>query len=547
MSETPSSYAGRWVARVRGQIVAQGGTPEQARRASQSSRHKEPPEIIFMPPTTPLKFSALLDKVRDALPDVELYLVGGAVRDALLNRVSLDLDFALPSDGIRTSRRLADALGAGIFPLDDERDTGRVIVTHADGSREKLDFATYRGDSLDADLRARDFTVNAMAVDLKDMSLLDPLEGAADLRAKKIRACSDTSLSDDPIRILRGIRLAASLDFEIEPSTRKMMKSAAKLLPKISPERLRDEIFRICAGPRQSDSFRALELLGVLPHILPELSALKGVEQPTPHVHEVWEHTLQVLSALERILRILEGDESLILADPFAGPLVARLGMYREKFAAHFSQSLNEDREARPLLFLSALYHDIAKPQSATKDETGRIRFWGHDEEGTKVAAHRLRELHLSNDEVARVETVIRNHMRLHYHSDQKIKKGLDPSRRAIYRFFRDSGKAGVDLTLLALADLRGTYGEKLTQETWSAALDVAQIFLENYFERPEESIAPPRLLDGNDLMRELGIAPGPRLGELLEAIREAQADGEVRTREEAIALARKLIEMIQK
>ena len=547
MPETPSSYAGRWVARVRGQIVAQGGTPEQARRASQSSRHKEPPELIFMPPTTPLKFSALLDKVRDALPDVELYLVGGAVRDALLNRVSLDLDFALPSDGIRTARRLADALGAGIFPLDDERDTGRVIVTHPDGSREKLDFATYRGADLEEDLRNRDFTINALAIDLKDMSLLDPLEGAADLRAKKIRACSDTSLSDDPIRILRGIRLAASLSFEIEPSTRKKMKSAAKGLSKISPERLRDELFRICAGPRQSDSFRALELLGVLPHILPELSALKGVEQPTPHVHEVWEHTLQVLSALEWILRIVEGDESLILADPFAGPLVERLGMYREKFAEHFGQSLNEDRATRPLLFLAALYHDIAKPQSATKDESGRIRFWGHDEEGAKVAAHRLRELHLSNDEIARVETVIRNHMRLHFHTDQKLKKGLAPSRRAIYRFFRDSGKAGVDLTLLALADLRGTYGEKLTQEIWSAALDVTRVFLENYFERPEESVAPPRLLDGNDLMRELNLAPGPRLGELLEAIREAQADGEVGTREEAIALARKLMEGIQK
>ena len=157
------TYAGRWVARVRGQIIAQGGTPDQARRAAQSSRHKETPEIIFMPPTTPFSFSPLLDKVRDALPDVELYLVGGAVRDAMLGRLSLDLDLAAPSQGIKLARRVADALGADIFPLDNERDTGRVIVTLPDGSREKLDFATYRGADLEEDLRNRDFTVNAMA------------------------------------------------------------------------------------------------------------------------------------------------------------------------------------------------------------------------------------------------------------------------------------------------------------------------------------------------------------------------------------------------
>ncbi len=215
-----SSYAGRWIAKVRGQIVAQGGTPEQAQRAAAASRPKETPEIVYMPPHSPFTFSPLLDKVRAALPDVELYLVGGATRDAMLGRVSLDLDLVAPSDGIKLARRVANSLGADVFPLDDERDTGRVIVTHPDGSREKLDFASYRGDSLEDDLRNRDFTVNALAVDLRTMSLLDPLSGAADLRAKKLRACSDASMRDDPIRVLRGIRQAAAFGFQIEPETR---------------------------------------------------------------------------------------------------------------------------------------------------------------------------------------------------------------------------------------------------------------------------------------------------------------------------------------
>ncbi|HLE90151.1 MAG TPA: DUF5678 domain-containing protein, partial [Anaerolineales bacterium] len=214
--QTPASpYAGRWVARVRGKIIAQGGTPEQALRAAQKSRHKEKPEIIFMP--VPFSISPLVDKVRTILPDQEIYLVGGAVRDMLLNRLSPDLDFALPSNGVSLARRVANALDANFMVLDDERDTGRVIVTESDGTRTFLDFATYRGGStLEADLRARDFTINAIAFDLRTQTLIDPLNGASDLRAKSIRACSPTSLMDDPVRILRGVRQAAAFEFKIE-------------------------------------------------------------------------------------------------------------------------------------------------------------------------------------------------------------------------------------------------------------------------------------------------------------------------------------------
>ena len=538
------NYAGRWIARVRGQIVAQGGTPEQARHAAQASRPKESPEIVYMPPTTPFTFSPLLDKVRAALPDVEIYLVGGAVRDAMLGRLSLDLDLVAASDGIKLARRVANALGADVFPLDEERDTGRVIVTEPNGSREKIDIATYRGDSLDEDLHNRDFTVNAMAVDLRTMSLLDPLSGAADLRAKKLRACKDSSLSDDPIRVLRGIRLAAALEFQIEPSTRKMMKSAAPLLGQISSERVRDELFRILEGSQASASVRALEMLGVLHHVLPELEATKGVAQPEPHVHDVWEHTLQVLSALDEILAALApGYQAEQTGDLFTGLLVLRLGRYREQYAEHFSKLLNTDRSVRGLLFFTALYHDVAKPHCITKDENGRIRFWGHDEKGAEMAAERARALSLSNDEIEHMTAIIKNHMRIHFHTSRKDGEGKDPSRRAIYRFFKDSGEAGLDLILLALADLRATHGNNLKQETWTAALDVCRIFLENYWERPEEVVSPPKLIDGNEVMRELNLAPGPRVGDVLEAIREGQATGKVSTREDALEFARKWLE----
>jgi putative nucleotidyltransferase with HDIG domain len=540
-----SPYAGRWVARVRGKIIAQGGTPEQALHAAQISRHKERPEIIYMP--VPFSYSPLIDKVRDVLPDQEMYLVGGAVRDILLNRLSRDLDFALPSNGIPLARRVANALNADFMALDNERDTGRVIVTEADGTRTFLDFATYRGNNLDEDLRARDFTINAIAYDLHAQTLIDPLNGASDLRARIIRACSPTSLSDDPVRILRAVRQAAAFEFRIELETRKAMKQAAKLLPRVSPERQRDELFKMLEGSKPDASMRALEILGVFPYLLPELSAMKGVEQSAPHIHDVWEHTLSVLGYLEGILTSLApGYNADNTNDLFTGLLTLRIGRFREQFAKHFAASLNTDRSVRAALFFAALYHDIQKPATKSLDETGRIRFFDHDVKGAEVVEERARAFNLSNDEVERIRLIVQHHMRFHFFTSRLESDKQEPSRKAIYRFFRDVGKAGVDLVLLGLADLRGIQGPALSQETWTTALDIARILLENYWEKPHETVTPPRLLDGNELMSELGLEPGRIVGQLLEAIREGQATGKVVDREQALDMAREHLKNLE-
>jgi len=534
-----SPYAGRWVARLQGKVIAQGNTPEEARRAAQTHRHKEAPEIVFMP--SPLSFSPYLASVQAVLaPDQEIYLVGGAVRDAILGRASRDLDFAVPADGIKLARQIANKLKGAFYPLDEKRDTGRVVLIQEDGTRTVMDFATYRGINIEADLYDRDFTINAIAYNLQTGEIFDPLHGGMDVRAKRIRACTLESLENDPVRVLRAVRLAAGLEFQIELETRQNMRQAAGLLGSVSPERLRDELFRILEGPQPGTAIRALEMLGVLPHILPELPALKGVEQPTPHVYDVWAHTLSMMNSLEETLSALAlGYNPESTGDLFTGLLVMRLGRYREQFAAHFANSLNADRSMRALLFFAALYHDVAKPACKTVDDDGRIRFWGHDEQGEEMAVIRANALHLSNDETQRLQLIIRHHMRIHFHSNRMEAEHKTPSRKAIYRFFRDAGDAGVDLVLLALADTRATHGHTLTQETWSATLDICRIFLENYWEKPAETVAPPRLLDGNEVMAELNLNSGPLVGDVLEAIREAQATGRVSTREEALNFAR--------
>lgn len=536
-----SPYAGRWVARLHGRVVAQGVTADEARRAAQALRHKETPEIVYMPA---FPFSPLLTAVRQALPAGQpIHLVGGALRDALLGRDTHDLDFVVPSDAIRLARRVANALQAAFFPLDEERDTGRVLLSDEKGRRILLDFAAWRAPSLDEDLLARDFTVNALAFDLQSESLYDPLGGGLDVRQKRIRACRPDSLMADPIRILRAVRLAAALGFHIVPETRQQMKQAAAGLRSVSPERVRDELFRILEGPQPATVIRALDMLGVLDYILPELTALRGVRQPPPHVYDVWTHTLSVLGHLEGILAVLAPDyDAESTNDLYTGLLTLRLGRYREQLAAHFAQALNADRSVRALLGFAALYHDIAKPQTQTIDDQGALHFWGHDEQGAEIVAARANALHFSNPEIQRLRLIVRHHMRPHFHSKRMEAEGKAPSRRAIYRFFRDTGEAGVDVLLLALADARATRGHTLTQAGWSAMLDVCRIFLENYWEKRSETVSPPPLLNGHDLMTALGLSPGPTVGELLEAIREAQATGKVSTRDQALSFAREQI-----
>ena len=533
-----SMYASRWVACLGERVVGQGGTPEQALRAAQASRFKETPRVFYVPTAQPLIFHPIFDRILPALPPgIPVYLVGGAVRDAILKHPTHDLDFVLPADALQVARQVANAIGGAFYPLDEERNYGRVIFTEADGTRLVLDFSIYQGPDLESDLRGRDFTVNAMAVEARQpQALFDPLGGAADLHARQLRACSANAFIADPVRILRGIRLAAAFDFHIQPDSRQLMRQATHLLPRVSPERLRDELFRILDGPRPAAALRGLDILGVLPFVLPELSALKGVDQPSPHIHDAWNHTLDVLNKFQSVLDVLgRQPDPEIAASLQMGQISLRLGRYREQIEAHLAAALTQERSLRALLTLAALYHDIGKPETHTADEEGRIRFLDHDQVGAQIASRRVHALQLSNSEITRLKTVVRYHMRPLLLANS----GHPPSRRAIYRFFRDAGPAGVDLCLLSLADVLATYGPTLPQDLWANHIEVVRTLLSAWWERPSESISPPLLVTGHDLISELGLSPGPLIGQLLEAIREAQAVGQIQDRAGALSFAR--------
>jgi len=531
-------YAGRWVATIRGRVVAQGGTPDQVLQAAKSSRPKEIPHVMFVPTATPLLFTPLLERIRSVLPpDAKVYLVGGAVRDAMLSRPLHDYDFVLPGDTLRIARTVANRIGGAYFPLDETRKTARIIYTDETGVRYVLDFATFQGAGLEEDLQARDFTVNAIAVDLKNpQALLDPLNGAMDLWNKNLRACSPTSFVNDPVRVLRAIRIAAGLGFKIHADTRKWMREAVPLIGNVSTERLRDELFRILEGPQPHVSIRALDMLGAVAPLLPELSPLKGVHQSPPHTKDVWEHTLDTLKHLEALLRLFD-----TVPDPddspglFMGLTQLLLGRYRERITKHLQTREIPERNVRSLTFLAALYHDIAKPRTFHLDDQGRTRFFGHERLGAEIIASRGEAIRLSNKEIDRLQLIVRNHMR----PAQLARDQKDLSHRAIYRFFRDTQDVGIDICLLSLADLLATYGVTMPQERWERQLDIIRTLMEAWWEQPDERIRPPVLVTGHMLMAEFGLDPGPKIGSFLEMIREAQVVGDVVTQSDAFNLVR--------
>lgn len=463
-------------------------------------------------------------------PD-RVYIIGGAVRDMLLQRPSHDLDFGVAGRAIPLARRLADRLNAAFYVLDDEHDVARVL-----GASYALDFAGLRGSNLKADLQARDFTINAIAVDvMHPEQIIDPLNGAQDLKDSLLRACSPASLFDDPLRGMRGIRQAVALGLRIHPDTWQWIKDAAPGLARVSPERQRDELFRILSGKNIPAALRLLDAAGTLPVVLPELAALRGAVQGPPHVYDVWEHTLALIARLESLYDLLVGEYSREAADLTLGLAVLRLGRFREQFAAHFAESINPQRDLRALLFLAALYHDAAKPLSRSVDEHGRVHYYGHDERGLELVENRARALMLSNPEIDRLKTLVGSHMRAHL----LAKENPMVSRRAIYRYFRATGPAGVELCLLSLADMLAVYGPTLPQAAWQAELDVCRSLLEAWWDKPAQLVNPPRLLTGDDLQRLFGLKPGRQIGDLLEALAEAQAAGEVTTPAEAEALLR--------
>ncbi len=491
-------------------------------------------------------FQALIDAL--LRQDVPVYVVGGVVRDQLLGKAGepTDLDIVVDAPALPLAQRVANRLGWAFYALDDVRDVARIVFTASNDGPLVCDIAHVRNGSIEADLRSRDFTVNAMALSLQRggrAELIDVTGGEADLEARLLRRVAPLNLADDPVRLLRAVRLATQLDFALEGETREQIMRIASTVKLASPERLRDELWKALATPRPARAVEMLAELGLLVHLLPAVAGMMGVEQSPPHYLDVYEHTLQAMRCAAEI-------RAWVLASPPSAPAVSAwqraLDPWRTELRVQFSQPLAAGRVRGDWLVWHALFHDVGKPatRSIERNEEGqeRIRFFGHEEAGARIAVQRLTQLRFARHEIALASAVVEGHMRPHHLHASFHGQGI--SRRAQYRFFRSIGgsqfdmPAGVDVLLLALADYQATHSAS-PPPGWDEYLGhVSTLLAYAYEDQGASDVRQRPLVDGHLLMRRLKLSPGPTVGQLLDRLLEAQAAGELASPDEALALA---------
>ncbi len=441
-------------------------------------------------------------KVLEEALNCSLFLVGGVVRDALLNRSTKDIDLVVEGDSLAIAGRWADLCEGSLVALDSERGIYRVV----EKGGTWLDFCAMVGQNLEQDLKARDLTVNAIAWG-RERGWVDPLGGLQDLEAGRLRACSDTTFDDDPLRLLRWPRLAAATGLQPEEGLTAVTRKKAHLLPNCSGERIREELFALLAGPAAGWLPR-LEDLGLLFQVMPELEPCRGCTQNHYHHLDVLDHTFEVVNGLEEAY--LDGFTEL----------------NDERLSEFMDQRLTADRNRFTLLKMAALLHDVGKPETRWVQYDGRIRFPGHAAKGVPLAEQVADRLRLSNKEKHFLTSLVRDHM----------EPVLLPSRGAddlkVHRFLRDTDPYGLELVVLSRADVLATRGPvqtefQLERHRLFAELAVAQILDRGQLYRPEMP------LGGQDLIR-LGLKPGPLIGQVLRRLGEevVRRQGRMSTKE---------------
>ncbi len=443
----------------------------------------------------------------------EVYIVGGGIKDILLSGKTADIDFAVKGDAGELARAVAEALGGSAFPLGEKGKSCMRVTVKGEGV--ELDFVPFKGVDINADLRKRDFTVNAMAVSLRELfdgpapEFIDPLGGEIDLAARRLRLVSDEALREDPLRILRGFRLVSTDGLTPDETFERIAVQEREGLKKVAGERICAELFRTLSGQNAALALRKLCNLGIMQVVIPEMNGWGEIDQGAMHKFRLLEHSLKTFDYMEKLL---EGEES-------------DLSVHFEMIEDHLSEPLEQGIDRRAMLKLAALLHDSGKPACLGRKE-GKVTFYGHDETGADINRKIASRLKVGRHSRAVLSNTTRHHMRaLH------LSKAESLTTRAMDRFVRDGGTEVIEILLLALADTWATRDVREVEYT-----DVEQV-VSRLFERYVESLETPfvPLLTGREVMDETGLSEGPEVGRCLDMLREAQEAGEVKTLEEAV------------
>lgn len=440
-------------------------------------------------------------------PSKPLYLVGGAVRDSLLVRPCNDFDLVCTQDPRWIARNFANENLGDFFVLDEDRDTCRVLINPKGSNNLVVDFAAMRGANIQEDLSKRDFTINAMAVDLLEPdSVIDPFKGGRDLQQKWLRVVTAESFTDDPLRTIRAIRYAVDLGLKMEPGIANLINSSVEGLENISSERKRDELFKIFSRPKVHTSLQLLHKFEVFRYIPLQIT-------------QEFSHTVTRVRALEDVLDWLCGEKTHERQSAFyQSSLLMEMGRFNEDFRKMYLAKNQSRRDRRSLLYLAKIVGEIPDLE------------------------RQLRDLALSLDEIHTVCEMKKHAASMHeLQSKSEVPEPID-----IYRFFKATGSVGIDLAVVTLADYTSRIGSEFSQDQWSFLLDLTRILVNAWFRRPD-LINPVPLLNGNALMRRFSLEPGPLIGNLSEVLKEEQVKGAISNEAEALVWVEKWIAEMRK
>lgn len=447
------------------------------------------------------------------------WLVGGVVRDALLGRPLVDVDLATGADPERVARRIAKVAGGTAFPLGErpegEKGLWRVATIDGAGAEVQYDVCALRGGAIEADVAERDFAANALALPIAQGSVTDVIDlhgGLDDIEHRRLRMVSSAALDDDPLRMLRAARIAHLLEWTIDDETVTAIRTRAARAAEPAGERTFHELKLLLLHPEARRGWRLLETLGLDAVLLPELDACRGMRQSRFHHLDVHDHTLAVLDNCEDIVE----------ATDFWLPMPAEAGLQRAPWT----------QDQRLVVLLAALAHDLGKPATRTEREDGRVGFVGHDDVGRTIVDQLAARWKWSTHMRRAVGQLVGTHLALGFllHTDR--------GPRDRWRLRRHLGHVVPEAVVLSLGDRLATSGLDDRRRWVRAHMELArQVWIDHW--REVRDGVPEPLLDGLEVARAAGIDPGPQVGKLVAVLAEAQAVGEVSTREDAEQLVR--------
>ena len=493
------------------------------------------------------RLADFLREVRHTTPDQKVYLVGGAVRDLVLGRGVKDLDFVVADGSVRLAKAVRRRFDGVWYSLDDEHQTARVILEQGQPDELVLDFTSFIGGSLEEDLRQRDFTINAMAIDLDNLKVvIDPLGGQEDLKKGRLRLGNPNSMLSDPLRALRAVRMTRAFDLDLTLEIYEQLRVASTYLNRISGERIRDELLKCLAIPDLTETYGLLRDFGILyelqHRVFPQQVVQGELDNSTDESISLdrwsWENAYEThleitnhesdiishrLSALEQLMQVVEGRKT----DPqLLVEMEQRFGStdIQSHLKQLFDESLQAGRTRKELLILLSLFFKHEPVFESCNKKHMELKCLEFAENITNTFM-------LGQKEQKFFELVC-----VGYEKIMSLHQKDDVTPLQLYRYFKEVGSFGLESAILHKIE------QQISPSPNEKLIFLADEIIRAWFLEYQVIVDPPRLIDGIFLQKSFHLSPGPELGYYLETIREAQVVGKVKNLEEAQALVMRMM-----